>query len=99
MSVILFRAVSIAEFFNLLEFGVFKSGPNSVDGKHFAESPQDAEEWGSWLYDEDDFRIVAVELPEAEADKLMRWDRLDAIGPARFAELHELENAVITVMK
>jgi len=96
---IVFRAVSDAELANLFASQVFQSCPNSAEGKYFAETLEHATEWGRRLYGEVKFWIIAVELPQAKADKLIRWERLDGIGPARFAEIHELTNAVITVVK
>jgi hypothetical protein len=45
------------------------------------------------------FRIVEAELPTSAADKLMRWERLDAIGPARYGELDQLVDAVIRIFR
>jgi hypothetical protein len=99
MTDFLFRAVSQAEFIDILITGGFQICPNSVEGKYFAETVDDAIEWGSLLYKNNDFRIIAVELPTGEADKLYRWKSLDGIGPARFAGLQDLRNAIITVVK
>src|SRR6185295_14090088 len=99
MSILLFRAVSDAELFDIKVSGKLQACPNSLEGKFLAETPEDAEKWGRLLNGQGKFRIIAVELPRAEADKLMRWERLDGIGPARFAELEELTKAVITVVQ
>ena len=40
-------------------------------------------------------KFLEVKLPKADADKLMRMDRLDGIGPARYGELNQLDRAVI----
>jgi hypothetical protein len=41
------------------------------------------------------FKVVDAKIPTVEADKFMRLERLDGIGPARYAELDQLKNAVI----
>lgn len=45
------------------------------------------------------FRIVDVRIPTAQANKFMRIERLDGIGPARYAELNQLSGAKIGVVK
>jgi hypothetical protein len=39
--------------------------------------------------------IVEVQLPKAQASQLMRLERLDGIGPARYGELEQLRGAII----
>jgi RHS repeat-associated protein len=99
-TITLYRAVSHAEFEDIMASGVFRAGPNSLGGKFFAESVDHAERWGMKLEGTDGFRIIDVRLPTVEANKLMRWNYdLDSIGPARYAELDQLKNAVIGVVK
>jgi len=73
------------------------SRSNSVAGKYFAEAAEHAEQWGMALYLEGKsaFKIVDAKIPTVQADKFMRWERVDNIGPARFAELNQLKDAVI----
>ncbi|MBK6727207.1 MAG: hypothetical protein IPG63_08120 [Xanthomonadales bacterium] len=40
-------------------------------------------------------RLLEVKLPKPVADMLMRLERLDGIGPARYGELNQLEQAAI----
>ena len=42
----LYRAVSNAEFEQIMRTGTFEAGPNSVVGKYFAETAEHAEQWG-----------------------------------------------------
>lgn len=84
-----------AEYQQLLRTGRFDAGPNSLGGKFFAESPSDAAKWGDVLEGAGRYRVVEVEVPSSTAATFMRWERLDNIGPARYAELDELGNAVI----
>ncbi len=94
----LYRAVSHAEAADLTEFGAFRPGPNSfATGKWFAESAEHATEWGSRLYPSGDFQIVEAQLQRSAAGKLMRLERLDGIGPARFGTFEQIEGASIRV--
>jgi len=34
--------------------------------------------------------FVQVQIPKSAADGLMRWERLDSIGPARYGELNQI---------
>jgi hypothetical protein len=95
----LYRAVSHAEFEQIMKDGVFKTSSNSLGGKWFAESAEHAAQWGQKLEGTSGFRIVDVRIPTVQADKLMRIGSLDGIGPARYAELNQLRNATIGVVK
>jgi hypothetical protein len=92
---VLYRAVSEAEYLELMRTGRFAHGPNSLGGKFFAESAGDAAKWGKALLGHGNFRIISAELRSSVADQLMRWERLDAIGPARYAELNQLDEVII----
>jgi hypothetical protein len=78
-----------------MQTGRFAQGPNSLSGKFFAESAGDAAKWGRALQGPGNFRIISAELPSSVANQLMRWERLDAIGPARYAELNQLAEVII----
>lgn len=91
----LYRAVSEAEYQQLMRTGRFVAGPNSLGGKFFAENPADAARWGDALEGAGRCRLVEVEVASNAADNLMRWERLDNIGPARYAELDELGNVAV----
>jgi hypothetical protein len=93
----LYRAVSEAELSAILLTGRFNQGPNSVGGKYFAETLEDAKNWGRLLNGEGNFRIVAVKIPKKRADKFYTFPSLDGIGPARYAELDELADVMISV--
>ena len=50
VTVLLFRAVSHAEFADVTNHGIFRAGPNSyATGKFFAEAGGDALQWGAAL--------------------------------------------------
>jgi len=96
--VTLFRAVDEAEFQQILGpngTNAFEAAPNSLGGKWLAESAEDAARWGEVMNGSDGFRLLEVELPAQQADNLMRYERLDGIGPARYGELDELTDATI----
>jgi hypothetical protein len=93
----LYRAVSQDEFTEIMSTGTFKPAQNSLMGKFFAESAEDAATWGRLFYKGGPFRIVEVEVRADAARAFMRWKRLDGIGPARYAEISELETSVVRV--
>lgn len=84
----LFRHVSPGELTDIGENG-FRAGPGSLDGKWFAESGAHASEWGRVL-NGGEGSVVRVRVPNTFADQLMRLEKLDGIGPARYVEPHQL---------
>jgi RHS repeat-associated protein len=88
-SVSLYRSVGQGELDDLQSTGVFRAGANSLEGKFFAESQEDAEAWGSAL--NNDAGVVRADVPKSIADTLTRFANLDGIGPARFVEPDQLE--------
>ncbi len=92
----LYRSVSEAELKQIQKTGRFEAGPNSLGGKFFAESADDAKKWGDAFGNS---RIVEIQLPKNIADGLKRWERLDGIGPARYGELNQLQDAIIKEVK
>jgi hypothetical protein len=68
---------------------------DALEGKFFAENPEHAIAWGEALEGAGHYRIVEVELTASVSNALMRWTRLDDIGPARYANLSQLESATI----
>jgi hypothetical protein len=94
-TVTLYRAVSEAEWQQLMRIGKFEAVPGSLEGKFFAESAEDAAQWGEILEWAGHYRIVEVELATSAANSFLRWEKLDGIGPARYGTLHQLYNAVV----
>jgi hypothetical protein len=88
----LFRAVNEAEFAQIMRDGVFKQGPNSLEGKWFATTAKDAASWGSLLGNP---RLVSAEVATSTVKTMYHATRLDAIGPAVYAELSQLSGAII----
>jgi hypothetical protein len=84
--VTLYRAVSEGEFQQLMRTGKFEAVPSALEGKFFAESAEDAAQWGDMLEGASHYRIVEVALPASVAKSLLRWEKPDGIGPARYGE-------------
>jgi len=78
----LYRHVDDVELADISATGIFRSGPSGT-GKYFAETAEDAATWGRWL-NPGQGGVVATRVPRSFADDLMRWQKLDGIGPARF---------------
>ncbi len=91
----LFRAVTQGELNQVQRTGTFEAGPNSLGGKWFAETLEHARQWGDAMNGKGASTILEVQLPRSQADRLMRMERLDGIGPARYGELDQLRNATI----
>jgi RHS repeat-associated protein len=85
----LFRSMSDAEFNDLSSTNTWSSA-GGMEGKWFAENAADAEQWGKTMGHGGDFHVVEVHLPDDVADGLFRAEKLDAIGPARYAETDTL---------
>jgi hypothetical protein len=94
-SVRLYRAISVEEAEDIATNRSFRCVAGSLEGKWFAENREHATAWGLMLFGEGLFRVVSARIPRKTAEAFFRLDRLDNIGPARFAELSELSSAVI----
>jgi len=86
-----YRAVSEAEFQDLSQSGKLRKGSNSLEGKWFAETADDAAKWGEALQGPGNYWIIELEVPAEMAEQLFRVDKLDNIGPACYCELDQLE--------
>lgn len=91
----LYRAVTQGELKQIQRTGTFEAGPNSLGGKWFAETRDHARQWGDVMNGKGNSTVLDVQLPRTQADQLMRMDRLDGIGPARYGELDQLNGAII----
>jgi hypothetical protein len=91
--VTLYRSVSSAE---LATLGKGFSIGGGAEGKYFAETLVDAATWGRQLGNP---HIIEVTVSRSVADSMYRWQKLDNIGPARFAPIDTLKDAVIKVLK
>jgi hypothetical protein len=75
--------------------GKFEAVPSSLEGKFVAESAEDAAQWGEMLEGASHSRIVQVALPARGAKSLVRWENLAGIGPARYGEWPQRQDAVV----
>jgi hypothetical protein len=91
--VTLYRSVSSAE---LATLGKGFSIGGGAEGKYFAETLVDAAAWGRQLGNP---HIVEVTVSKSVADSMYRWQKLDNIGPARFAPIDALKDASIRVIR
>jgi len=84
----LYRAVSSDELADIAAQDGFRPGPNTLEGKWFAESAEAAQRWGQLLYtmQKSGFHLIQVDIPQDVAARMFRLDLLDQIGPARYAE-------------
>ena len=89
-----YRAVSLDELADVRRSGVLRPGVMSCEGKHFACEREHAAQGGRSLYGDQKYAVLGVEIPDAVAAGLVRWDRLDGIGPACFATIEDLESTL-----
>ncbi|WP_458574124.1 RHS repeat domain-containing protein [Lonsdalea quercina] len=90
---VLYRGMSTAEYNDLMKDGVWKYGNGSMEGKWFAESYKDAVTWGNKMgHGGDTFKVVQINMPDDIANRLHADPHLDGIGPARYAELEDLND-------
>ncbi len=95
MKATFYRAISFAELADFRQSGRLQIGPGSCEGKHLARSLADARKWGRALFPNGGFAIVRVVVDVSVADNWMRWTKLDGIGPAVFATIEDLKQAII----
>jgi hypothetical protein len=81
----LFRHVGPDELIDIKKTGQFHPGGGSTEGKWFAESGVHAQEWGRIL-NNNRGQVITVRLPSEAASRMFRVQKLDGIGPARYAE-------------
>ncbi len=89
---VLYRGMSLDEFASLEKEG-WKAGKGTMEGKWFAESYKDAVTWGNKMgHGGDTFKIVQINIPDNIANKMHMDSHLDGIGPARYADVVDLNN-------
>jgi len=95
MPVSFYRAVSSEELADIRQCGRLRETMRSCEGKHLASSVVDARRWGEALYGSSAFAIVRITVQDQTAAALVKWERLDGIGPACFATIDQLEGAIV----
>lgn len=88
-----YRAVSEAEYQQVLRTGKFEGLPGGAEGKWFADSAEGAMAHGRGLYPDGKFRLIEVDVPD-NAPSLYQWANLDGHGPARYLSLEDLLNVL-----
>jgi hypothetical protein len=84
-----YRAVSEEEYRDILSTGVLRQGPNSLEGKWFADSLEGANAHGRSLFPNGRFRLIEVDVPD-NAPSLFKSPNLDGLGPARYLHIDDL---------
>lgn len=93
----LFRHAGQSELSDIQRSGIFRSGGSSMEGKWFAESADHARQWGGIL-NGGKGAVVTTRVPTAVAGRMMRLEKLDGIGPARYAsDLGELNRTMSAI--
>ena len=88
-----YRAVSEAEYQDVLKSGRFQQGPNSLEGKWFADSLEGAEAHGKALFPEEKYHLIEADVPN-DAPSLFKQPNLDLRGPARYLHLDDLNDVI-----
>ncbi len=82
--------MSSKELEDIKNFNGFRFSPTgkSMEGKHFAENPEDASMWGREFHKRDGkpFYIVQFDIPETVEACLFKYPKLDGIGPSWYAD-------------
>lgn len=61
-----------------------------MSGKFFAETPEHAAQWGAAL-NGGVGTVVGTKVSSPFAAQLLRWEKLDGIGPARYVDENQLD--------
>ncbi len=88
-----YRAVSETEYQDILSTRQLRSGPNSLEGKWFADSIERARAHGKALYPDGMYHLIEADVPD-NAPSLFRQPNLDGRGPARYLHLDDLRDVV-----
>jgi hypothetical protein len=88
-----YRAVSEAEYQDILKTGQFRQGPNSLEGKWFSDSLDGARLHGEALEGAGKYRLIEADVPN-NAPSLFRQPNLDGRGPSRYFHLDDLQGVV-----
>jgi hypothetical protein len=88
-----YRAVSEAEYRDIASTGRLQQGPNSLEGKWFADSLDGARAHAEALYPDGHYGMIEVDVPD-DAPSLFKLLNLDGRGPARYLHIDDLTNVV-----
>ena len=95
----LYPAVSEAEFQQFMSTGRFELVPGLLEGKWFAETAAGSKAMGRLVFPRGSGvaheRIIEIEIEREIAYRSVRYPNLDRCGPVRFAELEQLNFAIV----
>jgi hypothetical protein len=92
---IFYRVVSEAELADIARSGRLRHGPNSVEGKHLVGDVGSAKKMARLLYPDGGYRIIEVVVADELSRRFFAFADLDRCGPAWFAEIDDLVDAVV----
>ncbi len=84
-----YRAVSEAEYADIVRTGRMRQGPNGMEGKWFADSLEGAVARGEALSAGGGYRLIEADVPD-DAPSLDQLPNLDGRGPARYLDVEDL---------
>jgi len=85
--------VSEAEYQNILQSGQFRQGPNSLEGKWFADTLEGALAHGMKLFPGEKFHLIEADVSD-NAPSLFKQPNLDGLGLARYLHQDDLEAVI-----
>jgi hypothetical protein len=85
-----YRAVSEAEYQQILKTGKLEMGKGTLEGKWFADSIEGAKAHGKGLYPDGKFRLIEADVPD-NAPSLHKDPNLDGRGPSRYLHIEDLK--------
>jgi hypothetical protein len=88
-----YRAVSEAEYRDIVVTGKLRPGSNSIEGKWFADSIEGAHAHGKALESAGKYRVIQVDIPN-NAPSTFRQPNLDGRGPATYLHCDDLDGLV-----
>ncbi len=94
----LYRGMNLSEYNQLVETGKWAAGQGTMEGKWFAESYKNAVTWGNKMgHGGSTFQVVQINVPDDIAGKMHVDPHLDGIGPARYAQVEQLNDPRVKV--
>ena len=92
-----YRAVSEAEYQDIIASGQLRQGPNSMEGKWFADSLEGVHLHSDALHGPGNYRIMEVDIPD-DAPSLFQDPNLAGFGPARYLDIDDLPDVITRPM-
>lgn len=93
-----YRAISNAEYHDILASSVLRPGFNTLEGNWFADTLLGAIAHGNALYPDGDFRVIEVDIPN-DVPSLSTRTNLDGFGPARFVHGDDLPHLKLRALE